>query len=381
MAEPFVSAIPLKFLENFWMECCGRLVIAPPVISAWWDHVIYHYNEPQRAYHTVNHLQEMVGGLNHTSMESLISRRELVGLAIFFHDIIYDPKASDNEEQSAVVFKKFAMDATASRQCTLHPADVAFVEEAIMATKSHRHCREDGDMDALLDLDLAILGAPRQRYMEYARQIRQEYAHVAPLDFVRGRTGVLRSFMDSPRIYRTELLRSMLEATARRNMSAEVAALKGSDYRLCRLTICDVPSLLAFEASHMEPSQRLSEDVMTHAIALNYHECLGYRDDQDSIVAYIVSIRAKTETERRYHDSQGIFGVLLQIGTHPSVRRRGVGSALIREYLDVLYAHPPQAVTLTCTDVIAPLFASVGFVASEKGANATVSMRLDITDK
>jgi predicted metal-dependent HD superfamily phosphohydrolase len=86
-----------------------------------------------------------------------------------------------------------------------------------MATR-HDAVPVDADAQLLVDIDLSILGAERERFDEYERQIRAEYAFVPALIFNAKRRQILRSFLDRPRIYSTPAF-SVLEATARANLA------------------------------------------------------------------------------------------------------------------------------------------------------------------
>ena len=61
--------------------------------------VLDKYSEPCREYHNLNHV---VGCLIIFDQVRHICRKPcLVEFAIWFHDIIYDPRALDNEDRSA----------------------------------------------------------------------------------------------------------------------------------------------------------------------------------------------------------------------------------------------------------------------------------------
>ena len=62
-------------------------------------------------------------------------------------------------------------------------------------------------------------------YARYAAQIRQEYAHVADDDYRRGRTAVLKRFLERPHLYFSLPMRARCEAAARANVTAEIAKL------------------------------------------------------------------------------------------------------------------------------------------------------------
>jgi predicted metal-dependent HD superfamily phosphohydrolase len=77
----------------------------------------------------------------------------------------------------------------------------------------------------MVSIDLSILGAEPEAYAAYAKAIREEYAHV-PEDVYRfGRARVLRTFLDAAVLFPDPAFAAALEAAARRNLAAEIAAL------------------------------------------------------------------------------------------------------------------------------------------------------------
>ncbi|HMP82889.1 MAG TPA: N-methyl-D-aspartate receptor NMDAR2C subunit, partial [Verrucomicrobiota bacterium] len=103
---------------------------------------------------------------------------------------------------------------------------VASVGQLILATKSHE-ARLHADAPLLVDVDLSILGQPPERFWEYERQIREEYAWVAPEQFATKRADILQTFLARPRIYHTQIFRQKLEAQARINLDASIRQLRG----------------------------------------------------------------------------------------------------------------------------------------------------------
>ena len=143
--------------------------------------------------------------------------RDCVEVALWFHDVVYDARATDNEHRSALVAEAFLADA--GRRDLVDP-----VVEAIEMTAGHAPVSRTPVIDAVHDADLAILGAAPHRYDEYAAAIRAEYAHVSDEDFRDGRARVLRSFLAMPQIYiRSDM--ALHEMEARRNLEREVRAL------------------------------------------------------------------------------------------------------------------------------------------------------------
>ena len=173
------------------------------------DELLAGYAEPQRRYHTQQHLEECLALLE--QVRDLAERPEAVEMALWFHDAIYDVKGSGNEERSAEWAHRALVAAGVA------PTAAERVRQLVLVT---RHDGVPGNVDeqVLVDIDLAILGAERPRFDEYERQIRDEYAFVPGFLFRRKRRQILRTFLDRPVLYSTAMLRERLEARARENL-------------------------------------------------------------------------------------------------------------------------------------------------------------------
>ena len=173
------------------------------------DELLACYAEPQRRYHTQQHLEECLALLE--QVRDLAEHPEEVEMALWFHDAIYDVKGSGNEERSAEWAHRALVAAGVA------PTAAERVRQLVLVT---RHDGVPGNVDeqVLVDIDLAILGAERPRFDEYERQIRDEYAFVPGFLFRRKRRQILRTFLDRPVLYSTAMLRERLEARARENL-------------------------------------------------------------------------------------------------------------------------------------------------------------------
>jgi predicted metal-dependent HD superfamily phosphohydrolase len=167
------------------------------------------WSEPQRHYHTLQHLRECLDQLD--GQRRLAQRPAEIALALWFHDAFYDPQRSDNEQRSA----EWADEAL--RAAGLRDGCAARVHAMVMATAGHAPT-PDPDRQLLVDIDLAILGAEPARFDESDAQIRAEYAHVPQAQWREGRGGVLRGFLARSRIYGTPALHERHEAQARANL-------------------------------------------------------------------------------------------------------------------------------------------------------------------
>jgi predicted metal-dependent HD superfamily phosphohydrolase len=94
----------------------------------------------------------------------------------------------------------------------------------ILATR-HDASPATADARLLVDVDLAILGAPAARLDEYERQVRAEYAWVPGPIFRRKRREILEGFLSRPRLYGSEAFRATFEETARANLSRSIRTL------------------------------------------------------------------------------------------------------------------------------------------------------------
>lgn len=167
------------------------------------------YAEPQRHYHTLQHLGECLALFD--DARTLAAHPAEVEFALWFHDAIYDIKGHDNEQRSADWARDALRDAGA-------PTDAAQrVHDLVMATR-HTAVPSGRDEQLLVDIDLSILGAARARFDEYEQQIRTEYAYVPGFLFRRKRREILKGFLDRPAIYSTPHFHDALEARARDNL-------------------------------------------------------------------------------------------------------------------------------------------------------------------
>jgi predicted metal-dependent HD superfamily phosphohydrolase len=191
-------------------------------------------DDPARHYHTIVHVWEMILYLNllvegkdaaAARLDLSSIQKPVIFLAILFHDAVYDPKSSTNEEDSARLFHAFANDTGLARA---RPDACQQVTTYILTTKKHEALDTNSPGLALfLDIDMAVLGKGPEAYREYAALIRREYAHVPALIYRAKRAQVLEAFLRQPRIFGTPAVRDLLEGQARDNLRAEIAALRG----------------------------------------------------------------------------------------------------------------------------------------------------------
>ena len=181
------------------------------------ERIIRGYGEPHRHYHTAAHIDACLSEFD--SVRSLARYGPEVEAALWFHDVIYDTRASDNELQSAEMASRFlASSGASSSSCDR-------VYSHILAT-AHKGKPVDDDARLVVDIDLSILGQDELVYDQFERSVRKEYKWVPWFLFRRKRIEILRAFLARDFIYTTEPFRQRYESAARSNLERAIRGLE-----------------------------------------------------------------------------------------------------------------------------------------------------------
>lgn len=178
------------------------------------------WGEPHRHYHTIGHLRTVLDVVD--AYASLAQRPNLVRLAAWCHDAVYDPTAGGfaNERASAELGGRILS------TIGVPEAAVDEVRRLVLLTAGHEVPPGDPDGALLCDADLAILASPPAEYDRYAATIRREYAHVPDSAFRAGRAAILGHLLGLPRLFRSAPLAQQWERPARANLERELADLR-----------------------------------------------------------------------------------------------------------------------------------------------------------
>lgn len=191
--------------------------VDPAQVRAMYEVVMERYAEPDRYYHNLFHIIDVLKTIN--ALKEQAVDLPAIELAAWFHDVVYDSRAKDNEEKSAAFARESLVPLGVSEK------RIAAVERMILSTKTHK--ADDIDARILIDADLAILGESLDAYRRYAEAIRKEYSWVPEDAYRTGRAQVLESFLSRERIYFTEKMFEARENEARANLGAELRELQG----------------------------------------------------------------------------------------------------------------------------------------------------------
>lgn len=176
------------------------------------------YGEPVRAYHTAEHIQDCLAQFD--LARDLARQADEVEAALWFHDAVYQPGHSDNEERSADLAR------TLLSEAGVPPTVAARVAALVLATR-HSTIPVEPDAALVCDIDLSVLGRSPDLFDRFERKIRREYATVPDSRYRAARCEILRGFLGRPSIYQTARFREQFESPARRNLERALRELGG----------------------------------------------------------------------------------------------------------------------------------------------------------
>src|SRR5262245_51235100 len=140
--------------QDRWISCWQR-VRGRGDPEVWYGRLASAYAEPHRYYHNQQHIAECLAEFDQA--RHLAKQSTAVEFALWFHDAVYDPRTSDNEEKSAELAARCLEDAGLSIKF------IKSVRKLVMATKRHE-AESDSDEAVMVDVDLSILGQGQKRF-------------------------------------------------------------------------------------------------------------------------------------------------------------------------------------------------------------------------
>lgn len=197
-------------LQSKLFPLCSQVGLNGP---SQWSLLHSAYTTCKLAYHNLTHIADCLEKFSARKSEA--ENPAAIELAIWYHDAIYDPRAPDNEEQSAQLASESLSNTPFAKP----------VSNLILATK-HTSPLTSQDAQLICDIDLSILGASPSDYQKYASAIRSEYSWVSESDYRAGRSKVLKHFLDRDFIFSLKNSQEIYETQARQNISQELISLQ-----------------------------------------------------------------------------------------------------------------------------------------------------------
>ncbi len=206
----------INVLQKTFIELLSNYTNDNGFINELWSEIERNYSDKKRYYHTLQHLENLLKELKEVKHE--IQKWDVVLFSLYYHDIIYDTRISDNEEKSAELAEK------RMRQIPVPKDIIEHCKNQILATKSHVRST-DSDTNYFTDADLSILGQPWEIYSLYCQNIRKEYAIYPDSLYNTGRKKVLDHFLSMECIFKTNYFYNKFEILAKKNIGTELDLL------------------------------------------------------------------------------------------------------------------------------------------------------------
>lgn len=153
-------------------------------------------------------------------VKHLLEDPDVIECAILFHDVVYDPKSTTNEEGSAFFADKMMTERWLSR------AFIEKVKKMIMVTKDV-FGSYTGDAGFMLDIDKSIVGQSPRIYTQYNKDLRREYYMYPYADFNEWRISFLEKLLkQKDNLFQTDYFKETYLSQAMTNISNELDWIK-----------------------------------------------------------------------------------------------------------------------------------------------------------
>ncbi len=204
-----------KFWQSSgWAKLCQRMGAQGEFwtqgeLLSYFMTILNSYWGPDRFYHNMFHILDCLNEFEQA--RGLAEFPDAVEMAIWLHDLVYSTKkGAENELASAsLAFDKCTQLGIGGMS--------ARVAQLILVT-NHQTPPKTIDEELIVDIDLAILGQPWEKFLIYDEGIQNEYSHVPFKEYAAGRASIMKDFLARPYIYHTSYFRDHYEETARANI-------------------------------------------------------------------------------------------------------------------------------------------------------------------
>jgi predicted metal-dependent HD superfamily phosphohydrolase len=186
-----------------------------------WNTLERYYSQDHRHYHNFAHIAHCLS--QHDLAAGAMETPDAVEMAIWFHDVIYEPQATDNESRSADLFRHFGSSGFSQ-------AFVVRVRDLILATV-HDDPPLHLDQKYIVDIDLSSFGLPWHEYLRDTNAIRRENCTTPEDVHYPAMLKFLRALLNRPRIFLTDFFYRRYEHTARANIGRYLGLVESNHNR------------------------------------------------------------------------------------------------------------------------------------------------------
>ncbi|MGZ8946011.1 MAG: HD domain-containing protein, partial [Methylococcaceae bacterium] len=203
-----------KRFEDLWQRCLVPNSNADSELV--YLDLLQRYSKPDLNYHNMSHLIQCLEELDMAL--HLIPHPDAVEMALWYHDAVYIPGRTDNEQKSAELFLN---DATACFSNDFKSK----VEKLILAT-THRDAPRNDDECFIVDIDLSSFGSDWGDFLADSLNLREERIDLSDSAYFEAHTRFLKLLLARKRIFYTDFFYLRYEQTAVQNITCLLAKRK-----------------------------------------------------------------------------------------------------------------------------------------------------------
>ena len=220
-------------MTNKWLfTVAGISDVANCELLEWceegWDVLKFGYTQPHRHYHNFSHIRTLLKAFE--QYKSKFEDPLAVELAIWFHDVVYDPQSKFNEDASAELAFSLIL--------KLKNIELAKkVKELIMFTKwsddsfytgnlydlQQNFKYASNDFFLLRDIDWSGFGLPWDKFQKNGDMLRLEVPYLSDRDYAKRYLDFLNSIIEMSRpLYCSDIFNKKFEIKAKGNIRKEI---------------------------------------------------------------------------------------------------------------------------------------------------------------
>ncbi|MDH3220310.1 MAG: hypothetical protein OEO19_12320 [Gammaproteobacteria bacterium] len=178
------------------------------------------YREPQRHYHTLEHIEHCLTMFE--LCKPLASNPDALELALWFHDVVFEPGSHGNEARSAALYQQLsdgAHDETTR----------GIVGRLIMATLHDGNSLQDKDAQYMVDIDLSSFGLSWEEFLRDSENLRRENPQLGDDEYNASHSRFHNGLLRRDRIFKSDFFYRRLEKQARANIARYLALTDRQD--------------------------------------------------------------------------------------------------------------------------------------------------------
>ena len=217
--QPGAPPLTRARFSHLWRKC--QVDADNSKSGSAWKVLKQHYNEEHRHYHNFSHIAHCLE--QHDLAAGEMQAPDEVEMAIWYHDVVYETRARDNEIRSADLFRQHGANGFST-------TFLDRVYDLILAT-IHDHPPQHPDQKFMVDIDLSSFGLPWHEYMRNSNAIRRESYDIPEDHFYASMVKFLQTLLGRPQIYLTDFFHSRYEQAARTNIERYLCLVEKNHYR------------------------------------------------------------------------------------------------------------------------------------------------------